>query len=170
MWIRSSSAKARETVVLVVLSVLFGVGCVESTRARASSSNGTQPDSSQVLVSHHEVMVSMVNHGADPLWAAASQLPTDDGQWRVLERHAYQLKIAGALLSVPGRSSKDVQRAADPNWKRWSLQLSDAGGQAVEAIRSRDQEAISRAGDLIVDICQGCHMQFRSSAGGSAAR
>ncbi len=112
-------------------------------------------------VSLNEVMVALVNHSADPIWLAAWRNPETDKDWRNLERMAYQLQVAGALLVIPGNGPLDEAWTADPQWQDWSNKLEAAGDRAVKAVAARDISRISSSGDEIVDICEGCHMAFK---------
>lgn len=112
-------------------------------------------------VSLNDVMVSLVNHSADPIWVAAWKEPSSERQWRDLERLAYQLEIAGKLLTIPGTGPNDVAWASDPAWQAYSLSLSQIGERAVAAVSSRDKAAISAVGDDLVALCEACHIDFK---------
>ena len=112
-------------------------------------------------ITYNDVMVALVNEAADPIWVAAWRDPASEREWRDLERRAYQLKLGGALLAQPGTGPIDAEWAADPAWRKWSIQLRDAGNAAIAAVESRDKQSISRAGDIIVEVCEGCHTHFR---------
>jgi hypothetical protein len=68
-------------------------------------------------VSLNAVMATMVNHSADPIWIAAREVPTNDKEWRELERHAYQLEVSGALLVIPGTGPLDQHGRSDRSGK-----------------------------------------------------
>lgn len=112
-------------------------------------------------VSLNEVMVALVNHAADPIWLAAWRNPETDKDWRTLERMAYQLQVAGALLVIPGNGPMDDEWTSNPQWESWSRQLEAAGERAVKAVAARDLARISSSGDEIVDVCEGCHITFK---------
>ena len=112
-------------------------------------------------VSLNSVMVALVNQAADPLWVAAWSNPQTDEEWRELERRAVQLELAGGLLSVPGSGPLDETWVANEGWKRWADQLRIAGATAVGAVKARDLDKISSVGDQIVEICEGCHLEFK---------
>jgi hypothetical protein len=112
-------------------------------------------------VSLNEVMVALVNNAADPIWQAAWRHPETDETWRALERNAYQLEIAGSLLSVPGTGPLDEAWTSDPKWKYFSERLEEVGGNARVAIQNRDLDTIKLAGDDLVEICEGCHIDFK---------
>ena len=112
-------------------------------------------------VSINEVMASLINHSADPIWVAAWRNPQTEEDWRELEHLARQLQLGGALLTIPGTGPVDEQWTNRQAWQEYSIQLSESAGRAVNAARSRDVELIGRAGDEIVDICESCHIDFK---------
>jgi len=112
-------------------------------------------------VSLNEVMVALVNHAADPIWAATWNNPESDRDWRELERLAYQIQIGGALMQYPGTGPLDAQWVADERWMEWSSQMSRDGQRAVNALRSRDMDLIFDAGSRLVETCEACHTAFR---------
>jgi hypothetical protein len=128
---------------------------------------GCEPDSSRtpdtptLPVSLNEVMVALVNQAADPIWIAAWRDPETDADWRRLQRMAYQLQLAGALLVIPGTGPRDHEWAADDRWISWAGKLEAAGQRAVAAVDSRDSTRIARSGDELVDVCEGCHIDFK---------
>lgn len=112
-------------------------------------------------VSYNDVMVALVNEAADPIWRAAWKTPETDQDWRQLERRATQLKLAGTLLSRPGNGPIDQQWSLRPEWNKWATQLMLSGNAAISAVESRSLEDVNRAGDMIVEVCEGCHIDFK---------
>lgn len=112
-------------------------------------------------VSLNEVMVSLVNHAADPIWVAAWRNPESDREWRELERLANQLEIGGELLKVPGTGPMDAEWVNDDLWLGWADELRRAGQLAASAVASRQVDQVAAAGDRIVEVCEGCHMDFK---------
>jgi hypothetical protein len=112
-------------------------------------------------ISINEVMASLINHAADPIWIASWRNPQADQDWRELEHLSRQLQIGGTLLTMPGTGPMDDTWTANAEWRAFSEQLSQAAGRAVNAARSRDVALISRSGDEIVDICEACHIAFK---------
>ena len=112
-------------------------------------------------VSLNEVMVALVNDAADPLWVAAWKSPSSDPEWRELERRAYQLELAGTLIAFPGTGALDKTWTIKPAWRDWSRRLREAGSEAVTAVKARDIKQIATTGDRIVEICEGCHIEFK---------
>jgi hypothetical protein len=120
----------------------------------------------QLPVSLNQVMISLINYAADPIWAAAWKNPKSEQEWSDLERLASQLEVGGALLTIPGTGPMDREWASNPRWQDFAVQLRDASGRALTVIRQRDKAAIAAAGDDIGDVCNGCHSVFKPSAGG----
>jgi len=112
-------------------------------------------------VSLNTVMVAMVNQAADPLWVAAWHNPQTDADWRELQRRAVQLELSGTLLAVPGTGPLDEQWTAKPEWQKWAGALREVGASAVEAVAARDVDTIAMVGGQLVDICEGCHRDFK---------
>jgi hypothetical protein len=150
-----------------LIATLLCTGLISACgqEAAAPAQEIQQPASSaepfRLPVSLNEVMVALVNHSADPIWLAAWRSPETDQDWRNLERMAYQLQIAGALLVVPGNGPMDETWTADPQWVAWANKLEAAGDRAVKAVAARDITRISSAGDEIVEVCEGCHFAFK---------
>lgn len=112
-------------------------------------------------ISINEVMASLINHSADPIWVAAWRNPQSDRDWRELEHLARQLQVGGALLTIPGTGPVDRMWTNRSDWQNYAMRLSGAAGRAVNAARSKDVELIGRAGDEIVEVCESCHVDFK---------
>ena len=141
--------------------LLLVAGCTEQSCPPASSGAADIQPKFRLPVSTNEVMVALVNDAANPLWVAAWHHPETDEAWRELERRAVQMKLAGSLIAYPGTGGLDEKWAAKPNWTRWSHALRDAGADAIDAVQARDLEKIRIAGDRIVEVCEGCHTEFK---------
>jgi hypothetical protein len=145
----SKSALIKSGLLFAAASVLTACG------------GGGEPAQARLPVSINEVMASLINHSADPIWAAAWQNPQSDRDWRELEHLARQLQLGGALLTMPGTGPMDDEWTSNAQWVGYADQLSAAAGGAVSAARSRNVQSIASAGDEIVDICEGCHIDFK---------
>ena len=120
-----------------------------------------EADEFRLPISINEVMASLINHAADPIWIAAWRNPQSEQDWRELEHLARQLQLGGMLLTIPGTGPVDTMWTGRESWREYSRQLSASAGRAVNAARSRDVELIARAGDEIVAICESCHIDFK---------
>lgn len=147
----------------LTVAVVGGGACAAPPESPADSAEAAPmaEPTFRLPVSHNDVMVALINDAADPIWVAAWREPKDESDWRKLERLGTQLEVGGALLQFPGTGMADETWSSQPEWNDWSGQLRDAGEAANEAARLRDVEAISAAGDRIVEVCEGCHMKFK---------
>ena len=143
--------KLKFAVALSVLSMLL-LGCVPQA---------PEQEEFRLPISVNEVMASLINYSADPIWIAAWQNPQSDEDWRELEHLARQLQVGGSLITIPGTGPVDSMWTGRAEWVEFAQQLSAAAGRAVNAARSRDMELVARSGDEIVDICEGCHIDFK---------
>lgn len=147
---------------LAALSIACGSGeKTASAPAVLAAVDPVKTANTMLPVSYNDVMVALVNEAADPIWRAAWKTPETDRDWRQLERRATQLKLAGTLLSRPGNGPIDQQWALRPEWNKWATQLMLSGNAAVSAVESRSLEDVNRAGDMIVEVCEGCHIDFK---------
>lgn len=164
--IRSATAttarsRAARSSVLVksVLAIVVASALIACSGGDDQSAAGE--DAVSLPVSLNEVMVALINHSADPIWAAMWNNPQTDRDWRELERLAYQVEIGGALLVFPGTGPLDAAWTSNPRWRELSQQLSQDGARAVNAVRSRNMDLMQRAGDQLVETCETCHREFK---------
>lgn len=131
------------------------------TLAACSPASQQTTEEASLPISINEVMASLINHSADPIWVAAWRNPQNDEDWRELEHLARQLQVGGALLTIPGTGPADRVWTDNAEWRAYAQQLSNSAARAVNAARAKDVGLISRAGDEIVDICESCHIDFK---------
>ncbi len=150
----------RTTAIVSLFTVILASGCEHS--AYLESSRPVEDNWSIMLpVSLNEVMVALVNDAADPIWHADWEPPANEAGWRALERHAYQLEIAGTLLTVPGTGPLDRYWVSNPQWIYYAERLSATGAKAREALAQRDNAAIRAVGNELVEVCEGCHIALK---------
>ncbi len=152
----------KQSLIVVSASLLLTTACSEQKAPTPSKpvTEATQA-TMRLPVSLNSVMVAMINQAADPIWVAAWHHPETDKEWRELERRAVQLELGGALLSMPGTGPMDDEWAGNDKWQHWASLLRDVGTGAVAAVKARDLEKISSVGDRIVEVCEGCHIDFK---------
>lgn len=149
------------------LAGIAGCGAEQQAAAPAAApepvveEEAPPPAMLRLPVSLNTVMVALINQAADPIWVAAWRNPETDKDWRELERRAVQLELGGALLGIPGTGPLDDTWTGNDAWQRWSEQLREVGMRAVTAVKTRNIGQISAVGDEIVEICEGCHVDFK---------
>jgi hypothetical protein len=140
---------------------LAAIGCNKPPAQPAEGSASSPSVSSQLPVSLNVAMVALVNESADPIWIAAAKPPQSDKEWRSVVRAAYQMEVAGALLQIPGTGPMDAEWTGRPEWQQFARELTNVGKQAVAAAEARDLQAVTKAGDALVEVCEGCHKAFK---------
>lgn len=148
---KRASSRARLLLLMLVLPL-------------AACRTGDEPAGAQTMrlpVSHNNVMVTLINDAADPIWVAAWRNPGSEVQWRDLEKLGNRLQIGGALLTVPGTGPLDARWAGSAEWRELARRLNHAGARASEAARLRDVGMIADVGDEIVEVCEACHTRFK---------
>ncbi len=141
---------------IVLLVLLAALGC--SPPAEGPSSPFRPIAGSRLL------MVSMLDPAADLIWDSVHTIvdengvqeivPETDEEWTLVRNAAITLAESGNLLMME-------PRAVDMDlWRRWSLDLVDAGEAAMQAAEAQDAEAIFDVGADIYRSCSGCHAQY----------
>jgi hypothetical protein len=141
--------------------ILQGGALLAAVSLLTACGGGGESAEARLPISINEVMASLINHSADPIWIASWRNPQSDRDWRELEHLSRQLQVGGALLSIPGTGPLDDEWTSNDRWVGYADQLSAAAGRAVNAARAEDLQLITRSGDEIVDICEGCHIDFK---------
>lgn len=151
----SSYARIQFSLVLAAGFALLLTGCGD---------NGTQqPGSTSVQrlpVTTSDVMESLINHSADPLFDVSWGNPGSMEEWAAVEQMARQLQIGGSLLRVPGTGAMDGEWTSDASFANYAQQLSDAASRAVVAARSENQAELNQIGMELNAVCNGCHATF----------
>lgn len=132
-----------------------------ATLAACDSGQPAVSVETRLPVSINEVMVSQINHAADPFWQFAWGEPESDRDWRELERLAYQVQVGAAMIKVPGTGPMDKVWTDSREWQQHAERLNQDGARAVAAVRSRDMGRVEQAGFQLMDTCEACHRDFR---------
>jgi hypothetical protein len=107
------------------------------------------------------VMVALVDHASEPIWLDAYNPPTTDAGWREAEHHAYQAAISGKTIQLAGTGPNDADWVADSEWIRMADEMSNAGMDALSAVKARNIDQLTAAGDRLVASCNACHVAFK---------
>jgi len=114
-------------------------------------------------VSINAVMVAWMDHAAHELWDTEKRgnAPKNDADWRELERHAIQLAAGGTLISLGGTGEFDREWSQRPGWKTQAQALTDAAMACLNAVRSKNFEAVVAANGRLTETCESCHEEFK---------
>jgi hypothetical protein len=139
------------------VSALSVIGWRES-----AAQQGAQPPFLPLSIGINALMVTMVDDVAHNIWEAGNKANSLTGrEWLDVNEHAYQLQAAATLISLGGTGQADRGWVISPAWQEWSAKLRDAGVAVKRAVDAISQMALRSAGDALVDVCEGCHKQFK---------
>jgi hypothetical protein len=141
--------------VVSAVTILFGLSLGQAQQTL----EGEKYVSLQTSI--NALMVDLVDHAAHFLWDASYESKLSGSDWQQIEQHAIQLVASGTLISLPGSGPADRGWVMSPAWQEWSQKLTDGGLAALAAAKNVDQKALERAGDAIVQVCEGCHDVFK---------
>jgi hypothetical protein len=149
------------------LVMLAGCNSVASQQPGQPAKSAPTPPQSHAgpPVSINAEMVSLVDHAAHALWDVEREghTPKTRDDWEDITEHATQLAAAGALIALPGTGPNDATLTQQPDWQKWSRDLSDAGLAARKASEAMNVESLVAANGRLVDVCEGCHKEFKPS-------
>ena len=85
------------------------------------------------------------------------------GGWEDIDYAAVALAEASPLLLSPGRTCQNGNAVpvADPNWVKFSNDMTTAARKVLEASKTRNQDTVSESTNDLNDACQNCHRMYR---------
>jgi len=101
-----------------------------------------------------QVMLGIVIPTSNIVFGAAGEAPTDDAAWGLVETSAIALAESGNLLMLEGRAKDDGE------WRKQAQALIATSETALAAIRAKDADKLTAAGDAIYEVCEGCHKTY----------
>lgn len=104
------------------------------------------------------LMVDVVNPAANILWSSRDKDTLSDNDWSEITRALATLGAAGATISNEHNQAKSAE------WQEWSMKFMTTVQAAKHANESKDKQALTRAGRMLVDVCEGCHMSVALTA------
>ena len=149
---------------ILVVTAPFA-GCAPAAEQAAPVAETPEPVQSvrqiTLPVSINAVMVALVDHASEPIWHDAYNPPATEAGWRTAEHHAYQAAVSGKLIQLAGTGPNDANWVGNPDWIRISDELSNAGMDALAAVKAKNIDQLTAAGDRLVASCESCHKAFK---------
>ena len=105
-----------------------------------------------------QIMESVITPPTNTLWGADD--PKTDEEWKNLEDAAIAVIASGALINLGGSGPNDNNWVKEPAWRAFTKVMTDAGKDALKAIRAKNMDALFEAGDVLYPPCEGCHLKF----------
>ncbi len=135
----------------VLYSVVLGLGC-----------NATESGPPfKPIADVKTLMTAVVDPAADIFWDSVGTIiseegvdewyPKTDEEWAAVKGSAVVIMEAGNLLMI-GDRARDNQA-----WMRMAEEMIDAGALALEAVESKDPDAVFAIGENVYNACNNCH-------------
>ena len=114
-------------------------------------------------ISINAAMVGLVDHASHAIWDTGieGQAPQTDRDWETIAHYAIQLATAGTWITLGGTGPEDAGWVQQPNWATYTREMTDGALAALEAAHGKNLDALSTAGDQIVEACERCHTQYK---------
>jgi hypothetical protein len=121
----------------------------------------SQDKATAPLLSVKQIMNAIITPMTSTIWGAY-QLQTD-AEWQAVENAALTVMAAGNLLMAGGASADEQAQAREADWQTYNAQMIAAARQVLAAVASKDEDALSAAGnDALYPPCESCHQQYQS--------
>jgi len=123
---------------------------------------GVMYPSSNVIFAAQSDDPSKLPPAKDPSTATDPLLSTYGG-WTAVENAGISLAESANLLLIPGRkcaNGKDMP-LNNPDWPQLVQGLRDAGMKAYEAGKSKNNDKVLEAADVMSTACANCHDKYR---------
>ena len=174
----------RHFLVLPALGWLVAVGGA----CRSQTPSGGQPEYAPTATVK-DIMEAVIDPSADVLWHSVStvvdqdgdhqQVPQNDEEWDTARFAVIRLVEGGNLLMMPGRHvARPHERSKTPGielepeqieaniakdrekWIRLAKAFQATSAAALQAIDSRNEAAITDAGEKLDAVCENCHSTY----------
>ena len=140
-------------------------GTAPAPRAQATLGQlmkGTLYPASNVVFAAQDQNPADVPRAKDPNMAT-DLLASSYGKWEAVENSALAIAELANLLTIPGRkcaNGLDVP-VGNADWAGFVQALQDAGMTAYTAARTRNQDKITDAAEVMTTACKNCHDKYR---------
>jgi hypothetical protein len=97
---------------------------------------------------------------------AVNPLESAYGKWEAVENSALALSEASRLLLVSGRKCSNGRPVPlqNPDWAKLVDGMRQAGLATYAAAKTKDQDKIVDAADVMTQACSNCHDKYREVA------
>ena len=158
---QKASARRRHIFAMCSLGLVFlGYGSADAQQFGTATSP-VQAAETRLPISINAVMVALTDRSAEPFWTASQKPPKGQQGWDELQYNAMQIALSGVVISFAGTGKFDASWVNQQEWQTRAKQLSAVGMRALDAAKTKDRAGIAKAGDDLVEVCEGCHRRFK---------
>lgn len=152
------SSKARKFCISAMAALLpFGIPLT----IFAEEPTTTDREFIEMQTSINAIMVAVVDWAAHEIWETGYAETLTDRNWLTTKQYAVELLASGTLVSLGGNGRADDGWVRNPAWQAWASQMIEESQRAIEAIDAKDQGALKASGERLIEICEGCHAEFK---------
>ena len=146
----------------IAISTMFALATFAMTPSTfAAEATSTDREFIEMQTSLNAIMVAVVDWAAHEIWEAAYAEQMTGRNWLTAKQYATELLASGTLVSLGGTGRADMAWVNDPDWQEWTAKMIAVTEDALRAIEAQDQAALLKAGEALVDTCEGCHEAFK---------
>lgn len=170
---------------LAVLSTCLFTGFVCMGAVKVSQRQGAAEKQKSTLLSTHPATLAQLmrgtlflhsnvvfaSQGKNPADAAPAKNPsaaTDPlagtyGKWEAVENSSLAIIETADLLNAPQRVCSNGRPVPTGNadWPKFVQGLREAGWQSYQAAKSKNQDKMADAADVLTTACGNCHVKYR---------
>lgn len=140
----------------LLLASVLGITGILSVSARAADAPAAG--------TFRAYMANVVGPATQPIWDLGYAERVTDADWDRLKKASADLVGSMPTIGTGGFSAAEQARGKTPTWQDWTKKMAAAANDAKAAVDGKNQMALAAAGDTLLEICSGCHMQFDPTA------
>jgi cytochrome c556 len=109
-------------------------------------------------------MIRTVAPATQPIWDLSYADKLSDADWTRVQKAAADLVASVPTVASGGPVAAEAARAKQAKWQDFTKKMQAEAVAAKAAADKKDQMALATAGDNLLEICGGCHMQYDPTA------
>jgi hypothetical protein len=146
----------------VLIGILLAVPVVALQANLAQLMKGTFYPASNIVFAAQDIDPADVPRAKDPSMAT-DLLTSSYGKWEAVENSALAMTELANLLTLPGRTCANGLEVPvnNPDWVKFVQELRDAGTSAYAAAKTKNQDRMIEATEVLSNACMHCHVRYR---------
>jgi hypothetical protein len=112
------------------------------------------PSPLREIATNKQIMNAMIVPSSNAVFNVTAEEPKNDDDWMGVQNQAIVLAESGNLLMIGNRIQDDG------DWITFSQAFIDASQATLKAAESENVDAVSLAGDKLLETCSLCHDKY----------
>ena len=109
-------------------------------------------------------MIRTVGPATQPIWDLSYADKMTPADWTRVQQATANLVRSVATVQSGGPVAAEQPRAKSAKWQDWTKKMATEANAAKAVADKKDQMALATAGDNLLEVCGGCHMDFDPNA------